>query len=104
MDGVYALPQPLRAHFLRSLLQSFGCTYVCLWQHASNLSKYISFSHTLYSDLFAYVLVYFSLYSRLFFFDGFYNVPNNQPSSSLGTEAQSLFHQYTTLTFDVSHE
>ncbi|KAK7347823.1 hypothetical protein VNO80_22362 [Phaseolus coccineus] len=80
MDGVYALPEAPRTDFLRSLLQSFGCTYVSMWQYHSNS------------------------FNRLFFFDGLYNLPNNQPSSSLGTEAERLFRQYRALTFDVSHE
>ncbi|XP_047151831.1 putative transcription factor bHLH041 [Vigna umbellata] len=81
MDAVFALSQAPRAHFLRSLIQSFACTYVSLWQH-SLLSKYIS--------LFIF---------RLFFLDGFYNALNNKPTSS-----QSLFHQYGALTFDVSDD
>ncbi|TKY54474.1 dimerization protein [Spatholobus suberectus] len=39
MDGVLALPEATRADFLRSLVQSFGCTYVCLWRYDSNLSN-----------------------------------------------------------------
>ncbi|WVZ12280.1 hypothetical protein V8G54_016810 [Vigna mungo] len=74
MDAVFALPQAPRAHFLRSLIQSFACTYVSLWQH-SHLSN------------------------RLFFLDGFYNALNNKPTSS-----QTLFHHYRALTFDVSDE
>ncbi|QCD80283.1 Myc-type [Vigna unguiculata] len=75
MDAVFALPEAPRAHFLRSLIQSFGATYVSLWQHHSHLSN------------------------RLFFLDGFYNGGNNRPTSS-----QTLFHQYRALTFDVSDE
>ncbi|KAK7388206.1 hypothetical protein VNO78_23015 [Psophocarpus tetragonolobus] len=50
MDPVFVLPQPMRAHFLSSLLQSFGATYVCLWQYDSTLSN------------------------RLFYLDGFFDV------------------------------
>ncbi|XP_027333856.1 putative transcription factor bHLH041 [Abrus precatorius] len=83
MDGVFALPQAARTDFLRSLVHSFGCAYVCLWRHDSDL------------------------YNRLFFLDGFYNVTNNQlqPSTSLGsTLAKTLFHQYQRLTFDVNDD
>ncbi|RZB71836.1 putative transcription factor bHLH041 [Glycine soja] len=79
MDGVFTLPKAARADFFRSLVQSFGCTYVCLWQYDSNLSN-------------------------LFFFDGYCDVTNNQPSSYLGSVAERLFHQYRALTFDVNHE
>ncbi|KAK7329680.1 hypothetical protein VNO77_23855 [Canavalia gladiata] len=78
MDGVFALPQAARTSFLRHLAHSFGCAYVSLWRHDSNLSN------------------------RLFFLDGFYKVTNNQPSSSLGSNAERLFHQYQRLTFDVN--
>ncbi|CAJ1941669.1 unnamed protein product [Sphenostylis stenocarpa] len=78
MDALFALPPAPRADFLRSLLQSFRCTYVSLWQYDSNLSN------------------------RLFFFDGFYHLPHNQPTSSLRTQSQTLFHQYRALTFDVN--
>nr|KYP57558.1 Putative transcription factor bHLH041 family [Cajanus cajan] len=77
MDGVFSLTEAVRAEFLCSLVHSFGCTYVSLWQYDSNLSN------------------------RLFFLDGFYDVMNNQLRSSLGNVAESLFHQYQTLTFHV---
>ncbi|KAL2960721.1 hypothetical protein AAZX31_17G052600 [Glycine max] len=80
MDGVFALPEAARADCLRSLVQSCGCTYVSLWQYDSNLSN-------------------------LFFLDGFYDATNNQQSSSLGSVAERLLHQYRALTFDVNdHE
>ncbi|RDX71719.1 putative transcription factor bHLH041, partial [Mucuna pruriens] len=42
--------------------------------------------------------------TRLFFLDGFYDATNNQPSSSSGSVAQRLFHQYRALTFHVNDD
>ncbi|XP_061361462.1 putative transcription factor bHLH041 [Gastrolobium bilobum] len=81
MDDVFSLPEVARTDFLRSLVHSFGCAYICLWRYDSNLSN------------------------LLFFLDGFYNVINNQPSSSLESSvSERLFNQYQRLTFDVNDD
>ncbi|RDX87231.1 putative transcription factor bHLH041, partial [Mucuna pruriens] len=80
MESVFSLPVTARAEFIQILVQSFGCSYICLWAYDS-ISP-----------------------NRLRFLDGFYNVRNNQPSSSLGTVAQQLFSQFRTLTFDVNND
>ncbi|XP_061374637.1 putative transcription factor bHLH041 [Gastrolobium bilobum] len=80
MEGVFSLPVAARTDFLHSLVQSFGCEYICLWAYDSNSPN------------------------RLSFLDGFYNVRDNQASSSWGTLAQSLFNQYRSLTFDVNDD
>ncbi|KAJ1439865.1 Myc-type, basic helix-loop-helix [Sesbania bispinosa] len=80
MEGVFSLPVAARTDFIHSLAQSFGCSYICLWAYDSISSN------------------------RLSFLDGFYNVRNNQPSSSLETVAQGLFNQYRSLTFDVNDD
>ncbi|KAK7303968.1 hypothetical protein RJT34_14918 [Clitoria ternatea] len=81
MEGVFSLPVAARTEFIHSLVQSFGCSYICLWAYDSIISP-----------------------NRLSFLDGFYNVRNSQPSSSLGTVAQRLFSQLQTLTFDVNDD
>ncbi|XP_027339338.1 putative transcription factor bHLH041 [Abrus precatorius] len=80
MEGVFSLPVAARTDFIHSLVQSFGCSYICLWEYDS-ISP-----------------------NRLSFLDGFYNVRNNQPSSSLGTVPQRLFNQFRSLTFDVNDD
>ncbi|KAK7329015.1 hypothetical protein VNO77_23160 [Canavalia gladiata] len=80
MEGVFSLPVAARTELILSLVESFGCTYICLWEYDSISTK------------------------RLSFLDGFYNVRNNQESSSLGTVAQRLFNQFRSLTFDVNDD
>ncbi|XP_027901948.1 putative transcription factor bHLH041 isoform X1 [Vigna unguiculata] len=80
MENVFSLPVAARADFIQFLLQSFGCSYICLWAYDS-ISP-----------------------NRLCFLDGIYNVTNDQPGSSLGTVAQQLFRQFRTLTFDVNDD
>ncbi|KAI9112590.1 hypothetical protein K1719_016513 [Acacia pycnantha] len=80
MDAVFSLPEAARAHFLQSILQSSGCSYICLWSYDSLLSN-----------------------SRLLCLDGLFNVRINQPSTSLGSSvAQRLFDQYRSLLFEVN--
>ncbi|CAJ1975797.1 unnamed protein product [Sphenostylis stenocarpa] len=80
MENVFSLPVAARADFIQFLVQSFGCSYICLWA-CDSISP-----------------------NRLCFLDGIYNVRNNQPSSSLGTVAEQLFSQFRTLTFDVNDD
>ncbi|XP_024631493.1 putative transcription factor bHLH041 isoform X2 [Medicago truncatula] len=81
MEGVFSLPVAVRTEFIHSLMQSLGCSYICLWAYDIMLSN------------------------RLSFLDGFYNVINDQlPSSSLGSVAQQLFNQYRILSFDVNDD
>ncbi|ESW10713.1 hypothetical protein PHAVU_009G231600 [Phaseolus vulgaris] len=80
MEYLFSLPVPARADIIQFLVQSFGCSYICLWAYDS-ISP-----------------------NRLCFLDGIYNVTNDQPGSSLGTVAQQLFSQFRTLTFDVNDD
>ncbi|TKY72806.1 dimerization protein [Spatholobus suberectus] len=80
MESIFSLPVAARTEFIHFLVQSFGCSYICLWAYDS-ISP-----------------------NRLCFLDGIYNVRNNQPSSSLGSVAQQLFSQFRTLTFDVNDD
>ncbi|XP_043706921.1 putative transcription factor bHLH041 [Telopea speciosissima] len=71
MASVFFLDEEARARFLRSLVQSIGCTYVCLWYNYPPSSNY------------------------LIFMDGFYNdQSSNQPSSSFGSFARRHFDDY----------
>ncbi|KAK7354643.1 hypothetical protein VNO80_20108 [Phaseolus coccineus] len=80
MENLFSLPVAARADIIQFLVQSFGCSYICLWAYDS-ISP-----------------------NRLCFLDGIYNVRNDQPGSSLGTVAQQLFSQFRTLTFDVNDD
>ncbi|KAG5116732.1 hypothetical protein JHK84_042845 [Glycine max] len=81
MESVFSLSVAARTDFIQFLLQSLGCSYICLWAYDS-ISP-----------------------NRLSFLDGIYNVRNNQASSSLGSvQAQQLFSQFRTLTFDVNDD
>ncbi|MED6109268.1 hypothetical protein PIB30_031813 [Stylosanthes scabra] len=74
MDGIFNLPEATRSDFLRSLINTFGCTYICLWHFHSS-----------------------SKCSNLLFLDGIYN--NNQ-SSSTNVAEETLFKLYQRLSFD----
>ncbi|KAI4335287.1 hypothetical protein L6164_013948 [Bauhinia variegata] len=75
MDTVFSLPEAVRADFLRTVAQSCGCAYICVWSYDSRFPN------------------------RLLFLDGLYN----QPSSSLvNAVAQSLFNEQRGLQFDVT--
>ncbi|CAI9100602.1 OLC1v1037734C5 [Oldenlandia corymbosa var. corymbosa] len=69
-DYVFFLSEGDRANIIQQMMQSFGCTYICLWSyHPSNCLKYI---------------------------DGFYHERNNNPqsASSSATHSQGLFDLY----------
>ncbi|KAJ9183811.1 hypothetical protein P3X46_007618 [Hevea brasiliensis] len=71
MDTVFSIPsQADRATYLRSLMQSFGCNYICLWFYRPQLN------HCLY------------------FLDGDYHEQTNQSGSSSGSLARWLFDKY----------
>ncbi|KAI4344526.1 hypothetical protein L6164_011742 [Bauhinia variegata] len=79
MEAVFSLSEAARMDFLRSMGQSSGCAYICLWSYDSLSSN------------------------RLLFLDGFYNASTNQPStSSVITVGQSLFNQFRGLAFDIN--
>ncbi|XP_031275472.1 putative transcription factor bHLH041 isoform X1 [Pistacia vera] len=69
MDTDFLLDDVARANFLRSVMQSFGCTYICLWS-------------------------YYELPNCLIFWDGCYHEDNSQPSPSSGTISRRLFDEY----------
>ncbi|CAD5335098.1 unnamed protein product [Arabidopsis thaliana] len=75
MDAFFLTDDPnTRNQLIRSLAQSFGCVYVCLWSY------------------------YFPRPSNyLISMDGYYNEASEEPSSSSssGSLARSLFHEYS---------
>ncbi|MED6141725.1 hypothetical protein PIB30_106379 [Stylosanthes scabra] len=75
MDGVFNLPEAIRSDFLRSLMNTFGCTYICFWHCPSSSSKC----------------------SNLLFLDGIYN---NASNSSTTVAEETLFKLYQRLSFD----
>ncbi|GLT98689.1 hypothetical protein SLE2022_161820 [Rubroshorea leprosula] len=70
MESVFLLNETDRTNFLRLLMQSFGCTYICLWSYFPQRSN------------------------CLIFHGGEYREEGNQPSSSTGTLAWRLFLEY----------
>nr|WIE96159.1 basic helix-loop-helix transcription factor [Loropetalum chinense var. rubrum] len=79
MDSAFSLDAGARANFLRFIVHSFDCTYVCLW-------------------------IYSPHPFRLSFMDGFFNEDGNQPSSSSGTSrARRLFEEYQRLDFPIEN-
>lgn len=71
MEGAFLLDDEARARFLQFVMQSFSCTYICLWSYLPQPSN------------------------CLFFKDGLYHEETNQPSSSSGfTLARRLFDDY----------
>uniref|UniRef100_A0A2C9W5P1 DUF7050 domain-containing protein n=1 Tax=Manihot esculenta TaxID=3983 RepID=A0A2C9W5P1_MANES len=72
MDTVFSLPNEAdRATYLRSLVQSFGCNYICLWFYLPQPNQ-----------------------SRLYFLDGYYDEETNAIGSSTGSLARRLFDEY----------
>nr|WGH51123.1 bHLH41 [Malus sieversii] len=76
MDIAFQLDEGSRANFLRLVMQSFGCFYICLWSYMPPPSN------------------------CLFFLDGVYD-EENQPSSSSGSLARRLFDEYRLSVFKV---
>ncbi|XP_017178234.1 putative transcription factor bHLH041 isoform X1 [Malus domestica] len=76
MDTAFHLDEGSRANFLRLVMQSFGCFYICLWSYMPPPSN------------------------CLFFLDGVYD-EENQPSSSSGSLARRLFDEYRLSVFKV---
>ncbi|XP_068306562.1 putative transcription factor bHLH041 isoform X1 [Pyrus communis] len=76
MDTAFHLDEGSRANFLRLVMQSFGCFYICLWSYVPPPSN------------------------CLFFLDGVYD-EENQPSSSSGILARRLFDEYRLSVFKV---
>lgn len=71
MEGAFLLDDEARARFLQFVMQSFSCTYICLWSYLPQPSN------------------------CLFFKDGLYREETNQPSSSSGfILARRLFDEY----------
>ncbi|XP_044471228.1 putative transcription factor bHLH041 isoform X2 [Mangifera indica] len=69
MDTDFLLDDEARASFLRSVMQAFGCTYICLWS-------------------------YYELPNCLLFWDGCYHEDNSQPGPSAGTVSRQFFDEY----------
>lgn len=69
MDTAFQLEEATRANFFQSVMQTFGCTYICLWSYSQQSNC-------------------------LFFLDGWYHEENNQPSSSSASLARRFFHDY----------
>ncbi|GKV47890.1 hypothetical protein SLEP1_g54743 [Rubroshorea leprosula] len=70
MDAVFFLNEADRTNLLQLLMQSFGCTYICLWSYITQP------------------------FNCLTFHDGCYKDESNQPSSPTGTLAWRLFLEY----------
>ncbi|KAL9443794.1 hypothetical protein AB3S75_017052 [Citrus x aurantiifolia] len=69
MDTAFQLEEAARANFFQSVMQTFGCTYICLWSYSQQSNC-------------------------LVFLDGWYHEENNQPSSSSASLARRFFHDY----------
>ncbi|XP_050216176.1 putative transcription factor bHLH041 [Mercurialis annua] len=81
MDTVFSLIDEVeRANYLQSLLNSSGCTYICLW------------------------LYYPQPDHRLYFWDGRFNEENNQPGLSSGSVTRRLFDAYRREVFYVLND
>ncbi|XP_021668468.2 putative transcription factor bHLH041 isoform X2 [Hevea brasiliensis] len=81
MDTVFSplISDGDRATYLRSLMQSFGCNYICLWR-------------------------YFPQPNHLHFMDGYYHEEASQPGSSSGSLARRLFDEYRRKEFFVVND
>lgn len=65
MESVFSLPLAARTDFIHFLVQSFGCSYICLWALDSNIStKYI---HA-YTFIIPYVSYKHNIILRLLYF------------------------------------
>lgn len=47
MDSIFNLEETERSSRLRQIMETFGFTYVCLWSHFPNPSKYISHANSI---------------------------------------------------------
>ncbi|XP_027070510.2 putative transcription factor bHLH041 isoform X1 [Coffea arabica] len=83
MDSVFSLGEGDRAIFLQHLVQSFGCTYICLWSYDPQPSICLRYR------------------------DGYYHERSNnqQPSTSSGSLAHRRFIEYgqSIIIVDSSH-
>ncbi|KAK3025774.1 hypothetical protein RJ639_041930 [Escallonia herrerae] len=76
MDSIFLLSNADRAAYLQHMMNTFSCSYICLWSYFLLPSPY------------------------LFFMDGRYIEGDNQPSSSSsGSLAQRLFDEYRSSIF-----
>ncbi|KAJ9551283.1 hypothetical protein OSB04_015328 [Centaurea solstitialis] len=75
MDSIFNLQETERSNLLQQMIDSFGCTYVCLWSHFPHPSN------------------------CLIFIDGVYKNENNQASSSSGSLGIRSFLDYQKSTF-----
>lgn len=69
MDDTFLLDELTRRHFFRTLMNSFGCTYFCLWSYVPRTNCLIPL-------------------------DGYFNEENEQASTSSGSLARNLFSEY----------
>ncbi|KAJ4952454.1 hypothetical protein NE237_029286 [Protea cynaroides] len=76
MDQVFFLDEEARTRFLHSLVQTVGCTYVCIWSY------------------------YASPFNSLMFKDGLYNEQRDQPG---GIFARRLFNDYQQYIYNVGN-
>ncbi|KAL6330998.1 hypothetical protein AAG906_009426 [Vitis piasezkii] len=81
MDSTFLLDEATRTSFLRYVMESFGCSYICLWSYQPHPS------------------------SCLRFLDGCYHEENsNQPCSSSGSLARRLFNEYCNSVFILEND
>ncbi|KAI3701397.1 hypothetical protein L6452_26433 [Arctium lappa] len=76
MDSIFNLEETERSSLLQQMIDSFGCTYVCLWSHFSHPSNCLIFIDGVYRD-----------------------GGNNQASSSSGSLGMRSFLDYQKSTF-----
>lgn len=111
MDAFFLTDDPnTRKQLIGSLVQSFGCVYVCLWSyyfprpskyvkvfylpHSRSLHIYVHSQYNVYVFLFNHTLYLILGRSYLISLDGYYNEAAQEASSSSGSLAISLFHEY----------
>ncbi|KAL6984648.1 hypothetical protein U1Q18_018026 [Sarracenia purpurea var. burkii] len=83
MDYIFLLDDGHRASALQDIVQSLGCTYICLWCYLPQPSNW------------------------LMFMDGFFNEEEsdiNRPSSSSGSLSRRLFDEYRQLVFTLEND
>ncbi|XP_075512440.1 putative transcription factor bHLH041 [Primulina tabacum] len=72
MDFVFLLDEGRRAAFLRHAIQSFGCSYICLWSQLAQPANCLYCLDRIYQE-----------------------TSSQRPSSSTGSHARSLFDAYS---------